>query len=231
MIKLRELERKDISEINTWRNQNELIDMLGAPFRFINLEVDIKWYEDYMGNRGNTVRCAIVEENDKILGLISLTNIDFINRSAQLHIMIGLEENRNKGLGTFALSEMLAHAFYNMNLERVELTVLESNKRAQHLYEKAGFVLEGRQRNALYKNGKFVDMLMYSILRSDNKYKNKSSGGGIFAIDMVYSRQIKYCIMDECDRAFENPIFEKNEFGELFRKINVNGIFVVSHSR
>lgn len=178
MMKLRELERKDISEINTWRNQHELIDMLGAPFRFINSDVDVKWYEDYMESRGNTVRCAIVAENDKILGLISLTNIDFINRSAQLHIMIGLEENQNKGLGTFALSEMLAHAFCNMNLERVELAVLESNKRAQHLYEKAGFVLEGRKRNAIYKNGEFVDMMMYSILKNENRYKNKYSGGG-----------------------------------------------------
>lgn len=178
MVKLRELERKDISEINIWRNQHELIDMLGAPFRFINSDVDVKWYEDYMESRGNTVRCAIVAENDKILGLISLTNIDFINRSAQLHIMIGLEENQNKGLGTFALSEMLAHAFYNMNLERVELTVLESNKRARHMYEKAGFVLEGRKRNALYKNGEFVDMMMYSILKNENKYENKYSGGG-----------------------------------------------------
>ena len=173
MLKLRELERKDIQEINIWRNQYELINMLGAPFRYINSEVDMKWFEDYMGSRGNAVRCAIVEkENDRILGLVSLTNIDFINRSAQFHIMIGLEENQNKGLGTFALKEMLRHAFYNMNLERVELTVLESNKRARHLYEKHGFVQEGIKRHSIYKNGRYADMVMYAALK--NEYENEN---------------------------------------------------------
>lgn len=62
---------------------------------------------------------------------------------------------------------MLNHAFNNMNLQRVELTVLEDNTRARHLYEKCGFVYEGKKRKAKYKNGKFVDMLIYSILKSE----------------------------------------------------------------
>lgn len=168
MFKLRELERKDISEINVWRNNQELIDTLGAPFRYISPEVDMEWYEDYMRNRGSAVRCAVVEEGfDKILGLVSLTNIDFINRSAQFHIMIGRKENQNRGMGRFAISEMLRHAFKNMNLERVELTVLETNKRAQHLYERMGFVYEGEQRCSKYKNGDFFNMRMYSILKRE----------------------------------------------------------------
>ena len=40
MYKLRELERKDLIIINSWRNDYELIEQLGAPFRYINLEVD-----------------------------------------------------------------------------------------------------------------------------------------------------------------------------------------------
>lgn len=53
MYKLRELERKDLNIINKWRNEPELISLLGAPFRYINLDVDIKWFENYMANRGN----------------------------------------------------------------------------------------------------------------------------------------------------------------------------------
>lgn len=44
MYKLRELERKDLTIINSWRNDYELIEQLGAPFRYINLEVDQKWF-------------------------------------------------------------------------------------------------------------------------------------------------------------------------------------------
>lgn len=168
MYKLRELERKDLPFINKWRNDPELIKYLGAPYRFINLGVDEKWFDSYMSSRNNTVRCAVVDENnDEILGLITLASVDYMNQSAELHIMIGNSENRNKGIGTFSVREMLRHAFYDMNLHRVELTVLETNERAIHLYEKVGFVHEGTKRNSKYKNGEFVNMKIYSILKEE----------------------------------------------------------------
>lgn len=169
MYKLRELERKDLVEINLWRNNPELIELLGAPFRFINLEVDVAWFDDYMKNRNKNLRCSIVSDDieEKLLGVISLTSIDFLNQSAELHIMIGDKNNYGRGIGTFALMQMLRHAFFNMNLQRIELSVLAENKRAQNLYKKIGFVHEGTKRNARYKNGSFVDLYCYSILREE----------------------------------------------------------------
>lgn len=50
----------------------------------------MQWYENYMRNRQNAIRCVIVEkENDVVLGLISLLPIDYFNQSAELNIMIG----------------------------------------------------------------------------------------------------------------------------------------------
>lgn len=170
MYRLRELEQKDIRTINRWRNDKELISGLGAPFRYINSDVDEKWFQSYMASRDKTVRCAILkDDSDSILGLISLTSIDYMNQSAELHIMIGEKENRGKGIGTFAVREMLYHAFFNLNLQRVELSVLEDNEPAQRLYEKAGFVCEGLKRRAKYKNGKFLNLKIYSILREEYK--------------------------------------------------------------
>lgn len=178
MYRLRELERRDLAAINRWRNDPELISMLGAPFRFINIEVDEKWYAGYMSNRGNTVRCAIVEEEkDEILGLVSLVCIDYMNQSAEFHIMIGEKKNQGKGIGTFAVMAMLEHAFFNMNLQRVELTALEDNLRARSLYEKVGFVQEGIKRRAKYKNGKFLDMISYSILKEEYAGNSRLRGG------------------------------------------------------
>ena len=173
MYKLREIERKDLESINIWRNDADLISFLGAPFRFINLEVDSKWYENYMSNRNSTIRCAIVEEEkNEILGLISLMSINPVNQSAELHIMIGRAENQGKGIGTFAVNAMLEHGFNNLNLNRIELYVLESNIRAQNLYEKCGFVKEGLKRESNFKNGKYEGMYLYSILRKEF-YKRK----------------------------------------------------------
>lgn len=169
MYKLRKLEREDIKQINKWRNDPNLISCLGAPYRYINLDVDIDWYEKYIHSRNNAVRCAIVdsEKEEEVLGLVSLTNINFINRSGELHIMIGNSENRGKGLGTFAVKAMIEHAFQNLNLRRIELGVLENNTPAIHLYEKCGFIHEGIKRESNYKNGRYISMLMMSILKSD----------------------------------------------------------------
>lgn len=167
MFKLRELNGNDLNTINKWRNNRDLIKNLGAPFRFIGLEVDKRWYENCMNNRSTTVRCAIVDESDQILGLVSLTSIDQLNQSAEFHIMIGDADNQGKGIGSFVVKEMLKHAFLNLNLQRVELTVLENNERAKHLYEKCGFQFEGIKRKSKYKNGEFVNMWMYSILKEE----------------------------------------------------------------
>lgn len=169
MYKLRELERQDMTIINQWRNDPEVIKYLGAPYRYINLDTDLKWFDNYMANRNATVRCAIIDENDSIVGLASLTSIDHINQSAVFQIMIGEAEHQNNGAGTFATKTLLEHAFFNLNIQRVELEVLADNERAIHMYEKVGFVREGIMRKSRYKNGKFVDMVILALLREDYK--------------------------------------------------------------
>lgn len=169
MYRLRELERVDLERINKWRNDPYLIACLGAPYRFINEDVDQRWYDKYLNTRSNSVRCAIVDETDEILGLISLMDIDSINRSASLHIMIGGHENRGKGIGTFAVQAMIDHAFNNLNLRRIELGVLENNIPAIRLYEKCGFIKEGLKRESNYKNGRYVGLIMMGLLREENR--------------------------------------------------------------
>lgn len=167
MYRLRELERKDISTINIWRSSKELINYLGAPFRYINEEVDYNWYDNYILNRGTNIRCSIVNKNDEIVGLASLTNIDRINQSATFHIMIGNNNNRGKGIGSCAINEILKHAFFDMNLNRIELTVLESNEKAIKAYNKIGFKKEGIKKKSIYKNGHFIDVVMMAILKTE----------------------------------------------------------------
>lgn len=167
MFFLRELEFNDLSIINEWRNNKDVIDCLGAPFRYINIGVDENWYKNYMNNRGNSVRCAILNNNKQIIGLVSLTNINHLNQSAEFHIMIGDKNSQGKGAGFFATNAMLKHAFYNLNLHRVELSALEYNIPANRLYQKVGFVKEGIKRLSNFKNGKFVSLICYGILRDE----------------------------------------------------------------
>ena len=102
--------------------------------------------------------------------MVALTDIDWVYRIGTLHIMIGNSNNRNRGIGTFAVTEMLKHGFDDMNLHRIELEVLVSNSRAIHLYEKIGFEKEGIKKKAAFKNGLYVDVAFMALL--SEKWKN-----------------------------------------------------------
>lgn len=174
VVKLRELARRDLPVLNQWRNDPELVSYLCAPFRFIDGEVDARWYDNYLANRSRAVRCAITDEDDRLLGVAYLLNIDTLNQSAEFGFMVGDAEKRNRGIGSFALHALLEHGFYHMNLHRITSRVLESNPRSAHVFEKAGFRKEGIFRDALFKEGKFVSLFQYALLREEYGFHDKA---------------------------------------------------------
>ena len=165
---LREICLDDISEMNSWRNNKEIVKWLGSPFRYINKETDVNWFNRYISSRHNSVRLAICEDVTKnLIGAAYLLGIDWVNRSAEFSIWIGVESSQGKGAGFFAIKEVLQHAFKDLNLHRIHLTVLATNERAIGLYKKIGFTEEGRLRESVFKNGSYDDMLQMSILHDE----------------------------------------------------------------
>jgi RimJ/RimL family protein N-acetyltransferase len=167
-IYLRDLTQEDIKTINIWRNDKELIDYLVSTFRFVNIETDEQWFDQYMKNRSNQVRLAIIEEySNQFVGMIHLLDIDFINRTANVGFLIGGKKDRGKGYGTQAVLKILEHAFNNLNLNRVFSCWLEENKRSIQLAKKCGFIEEGILRHHVYKNGEYKNLLILSILKGE----------------------------------------------------------------
>ena len=70
---------------------------------------------------------------------------------------------------------LLRFAFTELNLRRVSLTVYEYNPRAIRSYEKAGFVVEGRVRQCLNRDGRRWDMLCMGILKEAWEQQNFKS--------------------------------------------------------
>lgn len=165
---LRELSREDKESINGWRNDKDLVDLLGSPFRYIDQSVDSAWMESYFSNRSNNVRLAICNTaNKKIVGVIYLISIDWVSKNCELAILIGDTTHRGKGVGTFAIKSALRHAFLDLNLHRVYLTALEDNRHALNLYRKVGFTNEGTHKESIYKNGKYLNMIQMALLKSE----------------------------------------------------------------
>ena len=94
-------------------------------------------------------------------------DIDHRNRATEFGIMIGEKSYWNQGYGNEAVRLLLKLGFETMNLNRVFLRVFETNPRAIRAYEKAGFKREGRQRQGEWQNGRYIDVLVMSVLREE----------------------------------------------------------------
>ncbi len=105
-------------------------------------------------------------ENCDKIGLIRMTEIDRVNRSVCVGADIA-KEFRGKGLARAIYCGILQITFNTWGMNRAWLLVLESSKIAYELYKKVGFIEEGRQRNAIFKNGKFEDYILMGILQSE----------------------------------------------------------------
>lgn len=170
MIYLREITRSDIPAINSWRNDKPTVDLLGSVFRYINIETDENWFDNYLKNRNNTVRLAVCMDGSiEIIGMVNLHHIDHLNMSAEFSLQIGNTTERGKGIGLQATKMLIHHAFYDLNLQRIYAYVLESNIASRKMFTKAGFEEEGLLKSSVYKNSKFRDQIIFALLKKDFK--------------------------------------------------------------
>jgi RimJ/RimL family protein N-acetyltransferase len=168
MITLRELSREDIPAINRWRRDSVVADGVGAPHRFIGLDVDLKWYEDYLTRRSSEVRCAVcLADSGQLVGMVSLTRIDYLHRNAEYNAMVGERDSQNRGIGTAATRAMVRHGFLDLNLHRIYVSILRDNVSSIRMCEKAGFREEGTIRQGAYKNGRYHDLVLMGVLKSE----------------------------------------------------------------
>jgi RimJ/RimL family protein N-acetyltransferase len=104
---------------------------------------------------------------DLPIGTVGLDGIRWSNGDTFVGIAVGEREYWGKGYGTDAMRVILRFAFAELNLHRVSLNVFEYNPRAVRSYEKVGFVVEGRQRQVLNREGRRWDVLYMGILREE----------------------------------------------------------------
>lgn len=109
----------------------------------------------------------MVFDGEVAIGTCAFMNHDQRNRSAELAIVIGNKNYWSKGFGTQIMTQLIDWGFEGMNLHRLYLHVFGFNTRAINLYEKMGFVLEGRKRESLYRHGKYQDVLLYGLLKNE----------------------------------------------------------------
>ena len=168
-IRLRAIEREDLPTFVEWLNDPEVIAGL-VIYVPMSLEDESKWFEG-LSNRPAEERPLCIEvkteEGWRKIGNAGLHNIEWTHRAAEMGIVIGEKAYWNQGYGAEAMTLLLEYGFETLNLNRMFLRVYENNPRAIRAYEKAGFVHEGRMRQDHYADGRYYDVLLMSVLRSE----------------------------------------------------------------
>lgn len=110
----------------------------------------------------------VLKETNEPIGRIYLTRIDTHYDSLDItRIYIADPNLRNRGYGEEAIRTILDYAFINRHMERVTIDHFVKNKAAAYLYDKIGFKNEGILRNGIKKDGKYYDLQLKSMLRSE----------------------------------------------------------------
>jgi RimJ/RimL family protein N-acetyltransferase len=132
-----------------------------------------------LGNESLTMAIH-VRGTDRLIGSCAFSQVDGDNGSAMFHITIGEKDAWGRGFGTEATALMLEHAFTTLGLHRIGLSVFEFNERAIRAYRRCGFVVEGRARESIWRDGKWWDELAMSVLASEWRVgRDAATGTGL----------------------------------------------------
>ena len=193
-IRLRAAERSDIPLFVSWLNDPEVTAGTTLVYPMSQAEEEI-WFDDTLkqpaaqhpmviemripgerppGSVSFPPGAMPVEVDWVPIGTCNYFAIDWRSRSSEVGILIGEKRFWNQGYGTEAMRLLVKHGFETLNLHRVWLRVYANNPRAIRAYEKVGFIHEGRMREAIYKNGSYIDVLLMSILENERNYAHAS---------------------------------------------------------
>jgi RimJ/RimL family protein N-acetyltransferase len=166
IVNLRAQEMADVERNQRWLNDQEVTRFLTARYQF-SLLADENWMRERTSKPlawGANLGFAIETKDGRHIGNTGLHNASGENRSADLGIMIGEKECWGRGYGTDAVRTLIGFGFDEMNLNRIALDVYDFNERAIASYRKCGFAEEGRRRRDIYRAGRYVDVVMMSVL-------------------------------------------------------------------
>lgn len=167
-VELRAIQKADLPKFVEWINDTKVNKFL-LHYRPMTLEEELLWYDKKIVEKNDVYFSIVAKKEKKLIGSTNLHKIDTKNRCAEIGMMIGDKYYWGKGYGTDALTLLVDYGFNTLNLNRIELTYIEFNERAKNCYTNVGFKEEGIKRKAQFIDGKYWDVVMMGLLRSEWK--------------------------------------------------------------
>lgn len=167
IVTLRAMEIEDQELLRGMVNDPEIEKMVGGYSYPVSKEQQLNWFNSN-DNDSNNLRLIIETEEDGAIGFANIVNIDWKNRSAFHGIKIANKKFRSRGIGTDTVMSVMKYAFEELQLNRLDGSIIEYNEASRKLYcDKCGWIVEGVKRKSSFKINEYHDELLVGILREE----------------------------------------------------------------
>jgi RimJ/RimL family protein N-acetyltransferase len=166
-VELRHHRFEDLPAVRRWYHDPELARLTRYSLRPMSDEDIDRFFHGRLLSPEQVAYAITVRGSGRLIGSTTFSNLDPENGSTLFHISLGEADTWGLGYGTEATELMLWLAFERIGLYRLALSVFDFNSRAIRAYEKAGFRVEGRHREAIVRDGGRWDELSMGILASE----------------------------------------------------------------
>jgi ribosomal-protein-alanine N-acetyltransferase len=165
-IFLRPLDKADVEgNYSKWMN-DKYITQFNSHGIFPATKESLLNYISSLNDSAKSMVLAIVTKDKQFhIGNISLQEINWVNRSAELAFLLGEKEFWGKGIMYEAGMLIISHAFNALNLHRIYCGTSIENIGMRKLATKLGMQEEGIRKQAIYKNGRYLDIIEYGMVR------------------------------------------------------------------
>jgi RimJ/RimL family protein N-acetyltransferase len=166
-VVLRPLRKSDLWLYLKWFNDLEVIRNL-VLYLPLTEGAEEKWIQDAMVNQRPifVIEAILPNGRRKAIGGCGLHQIREKDRVAEFGIAIGEKKFWGNGYGTEAARLILNYGFNFLNLHKIESEAVGFNERSISMHLKVGFKKEGRRKESRHRDGKYVDSVMFGLLRS-----------------------------------------------------------------
>ena len=168
------LEDSNNSSWYEWFSDPEVTRYLDSQYWPNTIESQVNFYESIKDSRERLVLLICLKETDELIGVCNLSEINWVNRHADVALVIGEEEHRKGPVAVETMSLLLDIAFNKLNLENLKAGHLATNPITPVLCKLFGFKEVGRFTKLAYYFGEYVDTVLYQLSREDWMKRNSN---------------------------------------------------------
>jgi [ribosomal protein S5]-alanine N-acetyltransferase len=149
-------------EYVNWFSDMEVTKFSDNQYKIFSIESQKKYVENCINNADSELYGVF--DHNRHIGNIMINDLQNHHRNAKITYVIGDKSYWGKGVGSFAVAEIIKKASYQFHLNKLCAGIADENIGSKKVLEKNGFLLEGIREKHLFYNGKFYNQLDYGLV-------------------------------------------------------------------